>query len=264
MTASLIKIIVGVALGVPLFMWLFQERMLFFPRSLEFRPALRPNVEEVTLVAADGVKLRGWMVKSAGTPAPLVIYFGGNAEEVSWLAGVADQFAGWSLLLVNFRGYGESEGKPGEKELFEDALVIHDYARLRPDVSPERIVAMGRSLGSGVAVYLAAHRPLRGVILVSPYDSIAEVAKRHYPFLPVSLMLRHRFDSLTRASQIEAPLLCLVATEDRIIPAAHSRVLFEAWRGAKTWYEIPRSDHDSVSGEPEYWRSIAEFLKALR
>lgn len=264
MIASLVKIVVGVALGLPLFMWLFQERMLFFPRSLESRPAPRPSVEDVTLVAADGTKLRGWMVKGAATPAPLIVYFGGNAEEVSWLAGVADQFAGWSLLLMNFRGYGESEGKPGEKELFEDALVIYDYAKRRPDVNSERIVAMGRSLGSGVAVHLAAHRPLRGVILVSPYDNIAEVAKRHYPFLPVSLMLRHRFDSLARAPQIEAPLLCLVAAEDRIIPSAHSRVLFEAWRGAKTWREVPRSDHDSVSGEPEYWRSIAEFLKALR
>jgi pimeloyl-ACP methyl ester carboxylesterase len=264
MTASLAKIIVGVALGVPLFMWLFQERMLFLPRPLESRPAPRPNIEEVTIVAADGIRLRGWMVKSAGMPAPLVIYFGGNAEEVSWLAGMAEQFAGWSLLLVNFRGYGESEGKPGEKELFEDALLIHEYAKRRPDVTPERIVAMGRSLGSGVAVHLAAHRPLRGVILVSPYDSIAEVAKHHYPFLPVSLMLRHRFDSLPRAPQIEAPLLCLVATEDRIIPSAHSRVLFDAWRGAKAWREVPRSDHDSISAKPEYWRSIAEFLGVLR
>ena len=165
---------------------------------------------------------------------------------------------------MNFRGYGESEGKPGEKELLEDGLVIHDYAKRRPEVNSERIVAMGRSLGSGVAVHLAAHRLLRGVILVSPYDSIAEVAKRHYPFLPVSLMLRHRFDSLSRAPQIEAPLLCLVAAEDRVIPPAHSRALFEAWRGTKTWHEIPRSDHDSISGEPEYWRSIADFLNALR
>jgi pimeloyl-ACP methyl ester carboxylesterase len=77
-------------------------------------------------------------------------------------------------------------------------------------------------------------------------------------------MLRHRFDSLALAPKAEAPLLCLVATEDRIIPAAHSRVLFEAWRGAKTWIEVPRSDHDSISGEPEFWRSIAEFLKTLR
>ena len=232
MIASIVKIALGVAIGVPLFMWLFQERMIFFPRPVESRPAPRSNVEDVAIVAADGVKLRGWLVKGAGKPAPLVVYFGGNAEEVSWLTGVADQFAGWSLLLVNFRGYGESEGKPGEKELLEDGLVIYDYAKRRTDLNSERIVAMGRSLGSGVAVHLAAHRPLQGVILVSPYDSIVEVAKRHYPFLPVSLMLRHRFDSLARAPQVKAPLLCLVAAEDRVIPAPHSRALFEAWSGA--------------------------------
>jgi hypothetical protein len=264
MTASLARIVLGVALGVSLFMWSCQERLLFFPRSLESRPAPRPDLEDLTLLAADGTRLRGWLVKGSGMPAPLVIYFGGNAEEVSWLTGVANQFAGWSLLLMNYRGYGESQGSPGEKELFEDALTIYDYAKHRADVNPERIVAMGRSLGSGVAVHLAAHRPLRGVVLVSPYDSMAEVGRRHYPFLPVSLMLRHRFDSLALAPKIDAPLLCLVATEDRIIPAAHSRILFEAWRGAKTWREVPRSDHDSISGEPEYWRSIEEFLKALR
>jgi pimeloyl-ACP methyl ester carboxylesterase len=264
MIGSIVKIVLGVAIGVPLLMWFFQERMLFFPRALDSRPTLRPNVEEVSIVAADGVKLRGWLVKGNAAPTPLVIYFGGNAEEVSWLTDVADHFAGWSLLLVNYRGYGESGGKPGEKEILEDGLVTHDYAKRRPEVNSERIVAMGRSLGSGVAVHLAAHRPLRGVILVSPYDSIVEVARRHYPFLPVSLMLRHRFDSLALAPQIEAPLLCLVATEDRIIPAAHSRALFEAWRGTKAWREVPRSDHDSIAGEPEYWRSIADFLKALR
>jgi pimeloyl-ACP methyl ester carboxylesterase len=263
MIGSIVKIVLGVAIGVLLFMWLFQERMLFFPRPLDFRPAPRPNVEEVSILAADGVKLRGWLAKGSGAPAPLVIYFGGNAEEVSWLID-AGYLSGWSLLLVNYRGYGESEGKPGEKELLADSLVIHDYAKRRPDVNSERIVAMGRSLGSGVAVHLAAHRHLRGVILVSPYDSIVEVAKRHYPFLPVSLILRHRFDSLARAPQIEVPLLCLVATEDRIIPAAHSRALFEAWRGTKTWREISRSDHDSLGSEPEYWRSIADFLKTLR
>ncbi len=264
MIASLIKIVLGVAIGVPLLAWLLQERMMFFPRPLETRLSPHPNVEELTLAAADGVKLRGWLVKGDGTPAPLVIYFGGNAEEVSWLTGVAEQFAGWSLLLVNFRGYGESEGKPGEEELFADALAIYDYAKRRPDVNPERVVAMGRSLGSGVAVHLAAHRPLRGVILVSPYDSVVEVARRHYPYLPVSLLLRHRFDSISHAPQIEAPLLCLAATQDRVIPVAHSRALFDAWRGAKTWREVPLADHDSIAGEPEYWRSIAEFLRALR
>lgn len=264
MIGSLVKIALVVAIGLPLLAWLFQERMIFFPRPIESRPTQRASVEAVTLTVSEGVKLRGWLVKAAGTRAPLVIYFGGNAEEVSWLVEAADQFAGWSLLLINYRGYGESEGKPGEKELSEDALAVYDYAQRRVDVAPERIVAMGRSLGSGVAVYLAAHRPVRGVILVSPYDSIIEVARHHYPFLPVSLLLRHRFDSLARVPQIEAPLLCVTAAEDRVIPVARSRALFEAWRGAKTWCQIPLADHDSVAGEPEYWRSIAAFLSTLR
>jgi len=264
MVGSLVKVVACVALGVILLIWLFQERMIFFPRPLEHRPAQRSDVEEVTLPGADGVRLRGWLVKGKGAPAPLVIYFGGNAEEVSWLVEVAWKFGGWSLLLVNYRGYGESEGKPGERELLADAIAIHDYARRRPDVDPGRIVAMGRSLGSGVAVYLAAEQSLRGVILASPYDSLGAVAKRHYPFLPISLLLRHRFDSLARAVQIDTPLLCLVAAEDRIIPASHSRALFEAWRGPKTWREVPRADHDSVAGEPEYWSAIADFLGSVR
>src|SRR5712691_3069646 len=136
MLASLLKIVLAVAIGVPLLAWLFQERMLFFPRPVDSRPTQRANVEDVTLAAAGGVKLRGWLVKGTAVPAPLVIYFGGNAEEVSWLTDLADQFAGWSLLLVNFRGYGESEGKPGEKKLLQDALVIHDHAKQRPDVDP--------------------------------------------------------------------------------------------------------------------------------
>lgn len=262
MIGSIAKIAVGAALGVILLMWLFQERMIFFTRPLEHRPAQRPNVEEITIPAADGVKLRGWLIRGKGTPAPLVIYFGGNAEEVSWLGEAAGNFAGWSLLLVNYRGYGESEGKPGERELLADAIAIHDYARQRSDVNSGRIVAMGRSLGSGVAVHLAAERPLRGVILVSPYDSLVAVARRHYPVLPISLMLRHRFESLARAPQIDTPLLCLVAAQDRVIPASHSRALFEAWRGRKTWREVPGADHDGIAGETEYWSAIAEFLKS--
>jgi pimeloyl-ACP methyl ester carboxylesterase len=262
MLLSLVKLLVAVAVGVPLLMWFFQERLIFFPRPLASRPATSANVEEITVAAADGAKLRGWLVRSGSARAPLVIYFGGNAEEVSWMTQVADKFAGWSLLLVNYRGYGESEGKPGEKELRADALATYDYARGHSGVNPDRIVAMGRSLGSGVAVQLAAERPVRGVILVSPYDSLVEVGRRHYPFLPISLMLRHRFDSLARAPQIKAPLLCLVAGDDRIVPVEHSRALFAAWRGPKTWRELPRADHDGIAGESEYWSSIELFLKS--
>jgi uncharacterized protein len=263
MLGSILKLLLGVAVCVMLLAWLFQERLVFFPRPLESKPA-RAGVEEVAITAADGVTLRGWLVRGEGTPAPLVVYFGGNAEEVSWLIGAGGDFAGWSLLLINYRGYGESEGRPGEKDLLADALAVYDHATRIGGVDSGRVVAMGRSLGSGVAVYLASERPVRGVILVSPYDSLVEIGRRHYPFLPISLMLRHRFDSIARAPRIDAPLLCLVAGDDRVVPPPHSRALFEAWRGAKTWREIPGADHDSIAGEPEYRRSIALFLGSLR
>ena len=260
-----LKLAACVALGFPVLIYFLQERLIFFPQPVAQDP-LQANpgaaIEEVSLVTADQVRLRGWLVKATPTPAPLLLYFGGNAEEVSWLASTADRYAGWSLLLFNYRGYGRSEGKPGETELFADAPQIHDYAAKRAQGG--RVAVMGRSLGSGVAVYLAAQRPVAGVILVSPYDSIESVAQGVYPFLPISLMLKHRFDSLSRAPGIRAPLLCLVASGDRVIPRPHSERLYAAWGGPRQWREIRPADHDSLAGEPEYWRAIAAFLDGLR
>ena len=256
-----------VALGFPLLIYFLQERLIFFPQPLTQDP-LRANpgvaIENVDLVTSDQVRLRGWLVKATPTPtpAPLLLYFGGNAEEVSWLASTADRYAGWSLLLFNYRGYGRSEGKPGETELFADALQIYDYAARQAQGG--RVAVMGRSLGSGVAVHVAAQRPVAGVILVSPYDSIESVAKGVYPFLPISLMLKHRFDSLSRAPGIKAPLLCLVASDDRVIPRPHSERLYAAWGGPRQWREIRLADHDSLAGEPDYWQAIAAFLHRLR
>ena len=256
-----------VALGFPVLIYFLQERLIFFPQPLLQDP-LKANtgaaIEEVSLVTADQVRLRGWLVRAPATqaPAPILIYFGGNAEEVSWLASTGDLYAGWSLLLVNYRGYGGSEGKPGEAELFADALQIYDFAASRAQGG--RVALMGRSLGSGVAVYLAAQRPVAGVILVSPYDSIESVAKGIYPYLPIGLMLKHRFNSIALAPAIRAPLLCVVASGDRVIPRRHSERLYAAWGGPRQWREIDPASHDSLAGEAEYWRAIADFLRNLR
>jgi len=262
-----VKLAACVALGFPVLIYFLQEKLIFFPQPLTQDP-LKANtdaaIEEVSLVTADKVKLHGWLVHAAATqaPAPILIYFGGNAEEVSWLASTVGRYAGWSLLLVNYRGYGRSEGKPGEAAFFADALQIYDYAAGR--ARGGRVALMGRSLGSGVAVYLAAQRPVAGVILVSPYDSVESVARGVYPYLPIGLMLKHRFDSLSHAPQIKAPLLCLVASDDRVIPRPHSERLYAAWGGARQWREIRQTAHDSIAGVPDYWRAIADFLEKLR
>lgn len=251
-------IIAVVVVGFPLLMYLAQDNLIFFPQpqgeARRAQIASQRAVESLFIDAADGTRLHAWHVKGE----PLVMYFGGNAEEVSWMLDDAARRApGTGWLLVDYRGYGSSGGSPSENALVADALRWYDH------ISPEhrKIYLFGRSLGSGVAVQLAAHRPVAGVILVAPFDSLVAVGKRHYPFLPVDWMLKHRFDSITLAPQIRPPLLCIVATADEIIPAEHSKRLYDAWGGEKRWVALEGAGHNSTDNAANYWTSIAAFLK---
>jgi pimeloyl-ACP methyl ester carboxylesterase len=257
----MVKIGVAVALGLPLALYFLQDKLIFHPQPLAelHRSAIAasaPNIESVFISAADGTRLHAWHFR-ARSGAPLVLYFGGNAEEVSWMLGeIARRASGAAWLLVDYRGYGSSGGAPSETALNEDALLWYD--RLSKDA--KTVFLLGRSLGSGVAVRLAAERRVDGLVLVAPFDSLAAVAKHHYPFLPVDLMLRHRFDSISLAPRISAPLLCIVAPRDEIIPAAHARRLYEAWGGPKRWVELDGAGHNSTDDHPAFWPSITAFI----
>ncbi len=271
MAGSLLTIAAGVIVGLSIFLYFVQDRLIFFRQPLD--PGRResvlqrfPNVEEVDVVAHDGTRLHGFLSKPtdlAGTKSPLVIYFGGNAEEISWLLDEGERPQNWAWLVINYRGYGLSEGSPGEKAMAADARQIYDWTRLRSDVEVSQIVAFGRSLGSGVAVRLASERPLAGLVLATPFDSLESVAKRHYPFAPVSLLLRHRFDSLDLAPRIGIRMLCIVAERDSIIPAEHGRRLHAAWQGDKRLVSIANADHNDVSANPAFWREIGHFLSGI-
>lgn len=251
----------GVAyLGISLSAYLLQDKLIFQPRALtEARrseiEARHKNVSDIFLQAADGTRLHAWHFKSV-PDAPLVIYFGGNAEEVSWMI---DQLAyrkttaAW--LLVDYRGYGASAGAPSEEALASDALAWYDFAAK----DAKRIYAFGRSLGSGVATRMAAERRVDGVVLVTPYDSMTAVARHHYPLLPVGLLLRHRFDSLALAPKLTQPLLCIAATNDQVVPIGHARRLYDAWAGPKRWVQL-EAGHNGTDDHPEYWPPIEAFL----
>ncbi|HEV2042413.1 MAG TPA: alpha/beta hydrolase, partial [Casimicrobiaceae bacterium] len=118
----------------------------------------------------------------------------------------------------------------------------------------------GRSLGIAIAAHLAAVRPVAGAVLVSPYDSLTAVGKEHYPWLPVSLLLRHRFNALADASRNRMPLLAVVGEDDTIIPPERSRALFDAWAGTKTWLVVPRAGHNTLGASDVFWDGIASFL----
>jgi len=258
-SSLLASIAAAVVIGVPLLMYLVQDKLVFMPQpvSEDRRAQIRnrvTSVEEVFLDAQDGTKLHAWHVKGE----PLIVYFGGNAEEVSWMLEEGPRRvpgAGW--LLVDYRGYGASEGAPSEKALSADALRWYDHVS-KPS---QRVFVFGRSLGTGVAVHVAAARPVAGVVAIAPYDSLPAVGRHHYPFLPVGLLLRHRFDSAALAPQIKAPLLCLVAERDEVIPTARSRALYEAWGGEKRWVELRGARHNSTDSAPAFWDHIRDFVK---
>lgn len=260
-------VFVAAYLIIVLFFYFYQDDLLFFSQPIESESIAKinndyKNVENIKIKTSDGNALSGWFVKNSKLEkSPLIIYFGGNAEEVSHLIYESDNVSGWSLALTNYRGYGLSTGKPNEKNLFSDALNIYNYYSKREDVDASKIVVMGRSVGTGVAVYLAANREVEKVILVTPYDSMISVAKNHYSFLPISLILRNRFDSISRVPHINVPMLALIADNDTTIPPQLAKRLVDKWRGKCTMQIIKGADHNSISQKILYWKYINEFLK---
>ncbi len=300
--ASLIRVAALTAVGYFLFISFFiyfkQDDMIFLKphisdnqlNAIRAKYKDKGKVEELNLKTPDGVSLHGWLVKedsygkdgpfireSGGgvydaTPAPLIIYFGGNYEDISLNIEDKRMYPGHSLALVNYRGYGLSGGKPSEKNLYKDALFIYDYFADRSEVDASKIVVMGSSLGGAVATYVAAHREVSGAILITPFDSALSVARDLYPFLPVKLMLRHHFDAATVAKAVTAPMVMIAAPDDEMIPFKHAENLFNAWgadlesgvdgdKVEKKLVKIPGVGHNTIGQSDAYWLAIINFLQ---
>ncbi len=270
----MLRIILAILIGFPLTMaailYIFQEKLLFLPPASDEAMLRRMRNKfpgcEITLTMPDHVKLHGWYIPGNTVPkSPLLIYFGGNSEDMT---GVLDdpffeltRLRPYALLLVNYRGYGRSQGQPGEKQFFKDAVFLYDHFANRNEIDKTGVIAMGRSLGTGVAVHLASQRTLKGIILVSPYDSITNVAQELYPYIPVSALIRHPFDSASLATSIKIPLLALTAESDSTISWERSHALLAKWGGPSHHVSIPQADHNDLNFNKLYWDSISDFLR---
>jgi len=258
----------AVALGAFLllcgYLYVRQDRLIFYPRPND--PELREHwrTKRIEIASGDTV-LEGWWAEcgSAPTSDTVILYFGGNAEDVLGTARVASRFACKRMLVVNYRGYGETKGRPGQDALYQDALAIYDYAIDAGGAAPEHIVVMGRSLGSGLATLLAARRTVRGAILITPYDSILAVASRHYAWFPVERLLRHPFHSAQLARDAKAPGLFLLAARDNVIPPSHGEALAKAWAGRKSVHVLAGVGHNDIEMDPGYYDLINRFLQAI-
>lgn len=233
-------------------MYFGQRSQIYFP----VRESDPPGAAAIRLVTGDGVDLKIWVVPRHGPRA--LVYFGGNAEDVAGnLPAFASAFPAHSLYLVNYRGYGGSTGSPSEAALQADAIAIYDDLRGRhPEIS-----VIGRSLGSGVAVHLASLRDVHRLVLVTPFDSLVNVAREHFRYLPVGWLMRERYESANRVPAVRAPTLVVIAGADEIVPRARAAALVAAFPASQVRSEVlPGATHNGLDRMPQYLERIEEFL----
>jgi len=178
-----------------------------------------------------------------------IVYFGGNAEDVTKnLPLFEEAFPKHALYLLHYRGYGGSEGEPTEADLFGDALSLYDYARRLH----RRVIVVGRSLGSGLAVRVASVRRAARLVLVTPYDSIVGIAAGQYPWAPVSLLLKDRYESYRYAPRVRAPTRIILADADELIPRASSEQLLRRFAPGIARMAVLPGTHSTVISDPRY------------
>lgn len=255
MLFKLLRVIGLVYVGFGIYLYFGQSQMMYLQT-----PERHSSQYPYQQITSENEQLKIWQLSPGYDKA--IIYFGGNAEDV---LNNADSFVHFfpenTIYLVNYRGYGGSTGKPSETALYHDAIQVYD--QIRQDHN--QVYLIGRSLGSGVATYLASKRNIDGVVLVTPYDSVLAVAQSTYPFYPVKWLLKDTFDSLSRANDIHTPTLILTAENDRVIPTEHSQRLFNALpEKNRRWLMLKNTDHNTIAGQYSYWQAIRDYLNEIQ
>jgi pimeloyl-ACP methyl ester carboxylesterase len=250
---SIISILAIIYLLTLTLLYLFQ-RTLLFPVIGE---VIGVNREAIVFIHNE-VTLHGWVLNQGKSKA--IIYFGGNAEQISNNVTLFEEvLKDHSVYLVNYRGYGKSTGKPTEQGLFADALFIYDQITSQY----QSISIIGRSLGSGVAVYLGANRDIEKLALLTPYDSIAEVAQSHYPMFPTRYLVRDKFESINRAADIAVPVLMVAAEHDPVVPNIHTYKLLKRLINTEVKFQMIKNvAHNNVDESAEYRAALLSFFES--
>lgn len=259
---SIVIAFASVYLGVAGFLFAYQRDFLYFPDTR--RPiadvAGVSSLREIELVTPDGLRLLAWYVPPpAGKP--VLIYFHGNGGNIGYRAPRLSQFTsvGLGVLMPEYRGYGGNAGQPTEEGLYADAVAAMEFLKAE-GLGPERIIVYGESLGTGVATRIASERQVAALVLEAPYTSITAMAGQQFSFLPVSLLLKDRYDSLSRIAQVRAPILIFRGEHDEIVPPALGRELFDAAKEPKEFWSVPEAGHNDLyrHGAAE---AVIDFLR---
>ena len=248
---TLLIVLILIYLGLCAALFIFQRSMIYFPQ---------PRLTGIgTTIVELPIEAGSVLVSARQHEGPkALIYFGGNAEDVSAnMPSFSEAFPDRAIYLLQYRGYAGSSGKPSEAALVADGLALFDEVSTRH----QDIAIIGRSLGSGIAVHVASLRTVQRLVLVSPYDSLQEIAAKHYPYFPVRWLLIDKYESWRFAPDVKAPTLIIAAENDELIPRASSELLHSRFTsGVASFRVIAGANHNTISLSPEYLPLLKETL----
>ncbi|MET0067721.1 MAG: alpha/beta hydrolase [Candidatus Thiodiazotropha sp.] len=244
-----------------------QANLVYLPsRSIAATPALIGlDFEDVELRSADGVRLHGWYLGHQN-PRATLLFMHGNAGNVGHRLSTLELFhqLGLAVLIIDYRGYGESEGSPYEAGIYRDAEAAWEYLIRDRGVDPSRLILFGRSFGGAIAAYLASRQPHGALVLESTFTSLPEVAGDHFPWVPVSWLTRERYDTRTRLSEIPGPVMIVHSREDEVVPYRHGEALYSLVRGDKRLVTLSGDHSNGVRLNQARYRAAWEsFLASL-
>ncbi|HET6469488.1 MAG TPA: alpha/beta hydrolase [Geminicoccaceae bacterium] len=237
---------------------------LIFPRNVAGLPSypLPAHAERLELATPEGPRITGNLVRASGSSRGLLLGFGGNAWNGDDLTVFLSQrLQDVDIAVFHYRGYGPSEGEPSEAALYADALLVHDH--LVRELAPERVLAVGFSLGTAVAAHLGAQRPLAGLILVTPFDSVEAIARASYFWVPVGALLKHRFRTDEHLRDRDLPVAVILASDDTVVPLERSRALIDLLRRPVSVETVPGSTHNGIYDLPAIDGALRRALDAL-
>jgi fermentation-respiration switch protein FrsA (DUF1100 family) len=233
------------------YLYLNQRKFLYFPPA-----GVLPTAEQQIEIQSGDVTLQGWVVNPGNEDA--IIYFGGNGERPEEsMNDFKELFSTQTIYFINYRGYGESSGTPTEAGIYADAEAIFDLAV----ASHTNISVIGRSLGTGVATYLASNRDVHSLILVEPFDCLVNVAQSTYIIFPMQLMMKDKYDSAERAEQITAPTLIIIAENDDVIPRSSTDRLIAAFNpNILQVAMVEEATHNDIGNYTQYFMLMRDFI----
>ncbi len=256
---NVLMYVVSVYLLVCLFLFLLQGRMIFLapPQNL---PLYETHANHSWSFQSGEWQMQAWDIPVQKTNSKVLLYFGGNAEDAVYMNFEAAEFNVSRVFSVNYPGYGHSQGSADEQSLYAMGLAAYDAIVAEKKVSPEQLIVMGRSLGAAVAVHVALNRKVFGIILSTPFDSLASVAKFHYRVFPVEALLKYRFDTAEKLASVNVPILILAAGRDEVVPQSSLQRLLTNAPAQTIRHIYADAGHNTIQLYPQYYADINRFL----